>query len=160
MSWLGSAPSWVKPLIWKFERVWNPLCPSFRSPCCKRWWKFMVQPSSFGEPQIWQVNHPSNVQANRHNCVSNKLMENSFYFKLHKSHNYKYVRLKWTYIAMAYKQMNKLSPVTFYLSSSWILKGNMMVAAFMGRKISLWCIKVYMIASSALMWECIKQMLT
>lgn len=52
---------------------------------------------------------------------------------------------------MEYKQMNKLSPVTFYLSSSWILKGNMMVAAFMGIKISLWCIKVYMIASSALM---------
>lgn len=37
-----------------------------------------------------------------------------------------------------------------YLSSSWILKCNMMVAAFMGIKISLWCIKVYMIASSAL----------
>lgn len=61
---------------------------------------------------------------------------------------------------MEYKQMNELSPVTFYLSSSWILEGNMMVAAFMGIKISLWCIKVYMIASSALMWECIKQMLT
>lgn len=61
---------------------------------------------------------------------------------------------------MEYKQMNKLSPVTFYLSSSWILKYNMMVAAFMGIKISLWCIKVYMSASVALMRECIKQMLT
>lgn len=78
-------------------------------------------------------------------------MENSFYFKLHKSHNYKYDRLKRTYIAMEYKQMNKLSPVTFYLSSSWILKCNMMVAAFMVIKISLWSIKVYMIYSAALM---------
>lgn len=52
---------------------------------------------------------------------------------------------------MEYKQMNKLFPVPFYLSSSWILKCNLMVAAFMGIKISLWCIKVYMIASAALM---------
>lgn len=26
---LSLAPSWVKPLIWNCERVWNPLCPSF-----------------------------------------------------------------------------------------------------------------------------------
>lgn len=31
-----------------------------------------------------------------------------------------------------------------------ILKCNMMVAAFMGIKISLWCIKVYVITSAAL----------
>ena len=46
----------------------------------------------------------------------------------------------------------------FCWSSLCILKCNMMVAAFMGIKISLWCIKVYVITSAALKWECIKQM--
>lgn len=148
MSWWGSVPSRWKRSIRSVEgygaQQTHTVTLCFFSICSK----ILLQPSSFGNPSAQQVNYIWNVQANRRNCMSNKLMENSFYFKLHKRYNYKYDKLKWTYMTVEYRQMNKLSLVTFCRNSLCILKCNMMVATFMGIKISLWCIKVYVISEN------------
>lgn len=145
---VGFSSQQMKAIDQKCGRVWDPTNPSCYTVFLQYLFKDLATAAFFSNPNAQQVNYTRIVQANRHNSVSNKLMENSFYLKLHKRHNYKYDKLKWTYVTVEYRQMNKLSLVTVCRNSWCILKCNMMAATFMGIKISLWCIKVYVISEN------------